>query len=401
MALRFADGFDQYDTKDLTGWWTQVYHGSRGAAGDLPAVQPGSGRRGGQCVRWDNNVASPLGRVIPDVVGTTAIVGFAFRGTTGASGRSGWGGISRLEHGNLNPTAEYYIWTPPQNFIVAIRHQGYTQIALVLNPNGTLSVSTGDALPPTEGGVLDTSVDYPSYTLGATLEALHYDEWHYIELKVIAAESGAVEVRIDGDVWLSLTSVDTRARHDGVAGWDEIVIGRNLAEQGGRSGAWLYDDLYVLDGDTSDPINTLADFLGDVAVSWVPPIADGDLNHWTPSSGGSRYAMVDEIPPDDDTTYIQSATPGHINTFQSGPLPMLVDVVAMGVMYAARRTEGGPSATRPVIRDGGVTYELGAPKGNTTSYSYQAAFFNKQPSDLSPITQAEFEAMQPGVKKVT
>jgi hypothetical protein len=112
--------------------------------------------------------------------------------------------------------------------------------------------------------------------------------------------------------------------------------------------------------------------------------------------------MVNEVGPDDDSSYIESNTPGDVQTFGAGGAPIAgIDVLAVAVMYAARRTEAGPSSTRPVLRIGGTTYAIGSAKGNTTTYSYQGAAVNKKPSDQTAITAADYAAMQPGVEKVT
>jgi len=411
MALRFADGFDQYNlsadsgananaaaSDELTRWWTQTY--ARGAldafgTSSYATVNP-AGRRGGQCIRFEGFIeASPLSRVLPDFSGATGVAGFAFRGVPNINGTGGWGSILQNNEGSLYPGAGGP-FANASNFLCSFRYKGYNQLAVGLTSNGRLEVMYSSHVFGADN--LTVFQDDPSAVIGTTTNALQFDTWHYIEVKVLThLSTGTVELRVDGDVWLTLTGVRTCGE---LAGIDEIVIGKNVANATGNA-SWLFDDLYVLDT-AADTDNDLVTFLGDVAIEWQAPATDGDVNNWTPSSGAQRYAMVDETGPDDDTTYIQSDTAGHVQTFTSGGSPISgATILAAAVMFLARRTEGGPSSTRPVVRIAGTTYELGAAKGNTTSYSYQAGFFNKLPSDHSAITEAAFAALQPGVKKVT
>ena len=156
----------------------------------------------------------------------------------------------------------------------------------------------------------------------------------------------------------------------------------------------------VADTDASDPTNTPVDFLGDIEINYRRPTADV-VTDWTPLSGVDHYAMVDEIPPDDDTTYNSTITPGNVDTCTVESAPLVgCNVIAAQVIYERRRPDAGNTSTEPVFRVGGANY-VKHPVGDPTSYVYNYGVWTLNPSTLGTLTDAAFNASSVGYKKVT
>src|SRR5262245_65014766 len=104
--------------------------------------------------------------------------------------------------------------------------------------------------------------------------------------------------------------------------------------------------------------------------------------------------MVDDNPPDLDTTYNGTTTVNAIDTFQKTPVPVVgAGVVALSPIYLRRRTEGGDTATAAVIRDNGVNYTgsksgTAGSEGDTSTYSYNWWTVTRRPSNsATALTQ--------------
>jgi len=156
----------------------------------------------------------------------------------------------------------------------------YYQFSIKVQSDGRLSARGG-------GG---------SHLATTSAPALALDTWHYVEAKVVCHDTaGSYEIRIDSVNVLSDSDVDTRGGGDS----------RFVRFQFGSYYQYL-DDIYICDIDGT----TNNEFLGRVVIEGIFPSADGDASDWTPASGTDNYAMVDDIPTDDDTSYVENNTEG-------------------------------------------------------------------------------------------
>jgi hypothetical protein len=229
---------------------------------------------------------------------------------------------------------------------------------------------------------------------------MHVDTEHFIEWEwSIDAVAGFVKVWVDGDLWINQAGVNTRNENlDIPAIGTEIFIG-HCNKNAGSDATWDYRDLYVFDKATST-FNDIVNVLQPVIIDWDYPAADGAEVDWTPTVV-NHFEEVDDVIPDDDGSYIESTTVGHRDSFQNVGLPIVgVDPIAVAVMFLARTTAGA-SSTQPFLRIGGVNYDIGVPEGNTGSYTYQAGVVNKKPSDGTAFSVSDYNAIEPGVLKVT
>jgi hypothetical protein len=400
MAIKMLDSFDHYATSDIERKWTQLYPQSGDPASTT--IASGTGRRGSNSLRM--SIASsgvgtcePISRFFPSTA-TVCVVGFAFKATgagafvtnTAGTYLMPWAGLT-----SLNPHG--------RNWLLNIRSGNRGQIIFTLEDNGTIMAWRGENPGSTEPGTV---------WLGTTSEALEPNQWYYLEFKVLIHNSaGTVDVRINGVNRLSLSGADTYWNPEPAGyypipavGWDEVVIGHLTCGAGFVIGqyagivTWDFDDLYIADG-TSTATNDVVDFWGDHRIDARRITADGATLQMSPLGAGDHYVEVDDLVPDDDTTYNTEDTAGHIDTFVVENAAVAGYVVdAVQVLNLSKRSQEGDSTTKPVLRSAGTNYS-GAAKGNNTTYSYGWDIWTKDPADNTTILDTEWNAMEVGVEK--
>jgi len=163
------------------------------------------------------------------------------------------------------------------------------------------------------------------------------------------------------------------------------------------------DDIYILNADGGVPGNT---FLGDIHVearhAVTDAVAAGTYADFTPSAGLDHGAMVDEIPPDDDTTYNASSVPGNRDTYRFPALASLTFGTIYGVQLLLCARKSDDIATRtiaPTIFNGGLTYD-GTAKAISSSYRYYWQIYETNPATGLPWTVAQANALDAGIKDV-
>jgi hypothetical protein len=104
----------------------------------------------------------------------------------------------------------------------------------------------------------------------------------------------------------------------------------------------------------------------------MAPDSNGSTAQWTSGTGSSDYAEVDEIPTDDDTTYIASS--GSANQTHLVGLASAATAGISGNIFSAkgwlrvREGTSGTSANLLRIRAGGSNSDTGT-TNETTSYA--------------------------------
>jgi hypothetical protein len=166
--------------------------------------------------------------------------------------------------------------------------------------------------------------------------------WYQFELKV--AISGAWELRALGVTVASGSGASFGATNIGAINLGRANISNNV-----------YDDLWVCDT-TGSGVNN--DFLGDARIQTNFPTGDGGQTQWGLSAGASHFALVDDVPPNDDTDYITDATVGHVDTFTHASLPAGSDVKAVQASLYARKDDVSLRQIAPVIRRAGTNHAL-------------------------------------------
>jgi hypothetical protein len=213
--------------------------------------------------------------------------------------------------------------------------------------------------------------------------------WHYIEVKY--KPGSYTVVRIDGATVLS-TGGSFNAGAPQLVNMVQLT-NPDFSVVGYKQ--WV-DDFYICD--TSGAI--FNNFCGDVVVHALMPFDDALPNQMASFGGGlGHFTAVDDIPPDDDLSYLYSNTAGHTEMFGVDPLPAnIIDVLAVSVHARAKKDAAGTSSIKLKCRYLTDTVES-AVKPMTTQYTNKHHIFELAP-DGGSWNKVKAAAMDIGVEIV-
>jgi hypothetical protein len=349
MAFIFADGFDNYqtitqlwDTTTGTGPFTMSSGNARFTA---PAGLTGQGIGIGQNSTVLKNLPANI---------VTCIVGFAWKTSLALAGT---------------------------NAIFILQDAGTNQVCLATTAAGGFQFYRG---APTTNPIGAASAP-GLYTPGI---------WHYLEIVVtIDPTVGTVALYIDqpssGSAAISSTSLNTRASANSFA--NQIVM--SVPNIGTTES---FDDLYVYDATTG----TMNARIGDNRIITKMPNGAGGLTQWTPNGAASNYLCVNEIPPDDDTTYVSDNTAGHQDAYamQSAGITATPNFVV--VRNRIRKDDAAAHTAAGLVRSAGVV-GVGTAFTVPSSYQFFDTLFINDPNTSAPWTASAADATQVGQKIVT
>lgn len=222
---------------------------------------------------------------------------------------------------------------------------------------------------------------------------IRVDEWTILEGHiVIDNSSGECTLKINGTTDATFTG-DTQADAT-----DNTV--RSIWFRGGFGvGTFGYvDDIAV--NDTSGSYQNSWCGLG--GIFYLEPVADGDQNDWTPSSGTVNYAMVDDIPPDNATTFNQGELSGELELYEVDDCPQYVNTVnLLEVVYRAALATSGYNELTDIVKTAGTVYQGSETTIITITPTF--AYYKGTAHYINPNTgtawgTAEVSAMQAGVE---
>lgn len=348
MSLLHYDGFDHYSNAQRTtsGQFTGVF-APTGAEAITASV--GRGGTAGYKVTPDRPDYTNGGSKTVAPGDTKSIVG-------------------ALVYSNIVPTGY-------ASGLFSVTEGGTPQVSVVLNTDGTLSV--------TRGGNYNRAA-----TLGTTSYALSAAAFYFVELKVVIhASAGTVDLRVNGVSRLSLTGLNTRNTAN--TSWNGVFLGNMGANSwpfNNLSNYVVYDDWYICDGTTQSGPNAFNDFLGPVYAQTVQPTADGNYTAFTPSTGSSHFALVDENPPTDDTDYNTGAAIGDRDSYQY-TLPTVASggILATQLAVYAKKDDAGTRKIVDFARVSSTDYDGSVEQALGTSYQF-SPFIRTE----NPATSAEW-----------
>jgi len=160
-----------------------------------------------------------------------------------------------------------------------------------------------------------------------------------------------------------------------------------------RIDVWL-DDIVIADdlGGQND------DFLGDLRISTLVPTTDTAQKDWSPNSGSNNFSRVAEIPPDDDTSYVASATPGDRDLYAMAPLGMTpLAIRGLQQTVLARKDDAGDRALSFVLKSG-AEIAVGPATVLGSGYAFTETMHEQDPATDEPWTPAAVDAVQAGME---
>jgi hypothetical protein len=145
------------------------------------------------------------------------------------------------------------------------------------------------------------------------------------------------------------------------------------------------DDVFVATGGLA--------FYGDCRVEALFPNAAGALTQFTPNAAGANYTKVNELTPDNDTTYVFSSTPGQEDLYlYTHATPTSAQIKAIQYVYRSRTDDEGTRVIKGLYRDAvdSIVYE----SPNTLSLTSSYAFIIGDVTELNPRTNAAWTLAQ-------
>jgi len=243
--------------------------------------------------------------------------------------------------------------------LLAFQDAGNTQVQLILTSAGALQIQDGN------GNVLGTSASAVVKT----------GIWQYVEISTVFSATGSATIHVNSASVLSATGINT------------IPSGNSYANGVGLLGSGdgtSFDDVYICDG--TGTVNN--HFLGDVKIVLATPNGNGRVNQFSRTGGTSagNYTAVDDNPPDDDTSYVSSATAGQIDAYTITSIGSVASIKAVQLVASSRKDDAGSRVLA-----------LGFGNGTTESYDSGHALGNSywmllRPLDQNPLTSAPWAA---------
>lgn len=276
--------------------------------------------------------------------------------------------------------------------VFGIAYGGTLQIGLAILPDGSLQFVSR------VGGSGYTYAVYSISGAGPYTSGLTLGDWHYIECKwTIDATSGTVECRVDGAVkgtWTGCT------RYIAVNSWNGVYFATPdsfsgytpLLSNTSVNKYWYMDDCYVKNDTT---------YLGDVRVDAHYPTADGTTHTFTPSTGSSHFALVDETAPNDDTDYNTAVTAALKDTFIVEALKNPgAAIKAVQLTPCVKKADVGAATICTVVRHNGTDYDGTTQYPPATNYIYMPQVYETNPGTGVAWTESGFNNAEFGYKKV-
>lgn len=341
MALRFIDSFDHYDTADLTRKWSSY------TGGGLVTVVTTDPRNGIQCLKAYANYGPT--KVLDDQA--TWVVGFGFKIDT------------------LPDSLRYCL-----SFSDAIT----VQVQLGVNGDGTLEIRR----------------DTTAVTDGKSSLTINANTWYFIEMKVTIANSiGASTciVKVNGTTFITVaTGQDLQVSANATANSVEFISVATYT---------YFDDVYICDG--TGGVND--DILGECRVECRMPDGNGTTNNWTGSDADStdNYLHVDEVSPDDDTSYVEDSTPANQDLYAVEDLSITpTSIFGVQTNIMAEKDDAGARSVMGLVRSGGTTYDGDTNALSQSSYSDFTKPYDVNPDTSAAWTESNFNSAEFGVETV-
>jgi len=192
--------------------------------------------------------------------------------------------------------------------------------------------------------------------------------WNHIEL-IADTSTGQAEVRLNGKPAIAAIAVPAL-----VGVMSEFVFGLFDTGSSNLFVRTYYDNIIAQGGE-------FVDWLGLAGVYYLQPDADGVPQDWEVTTGALAYPLVNELVPNDDTSYIFTGEVDAVATLAVEALPLnVVDVLAVIPIARVRKTDTGECDVAVGVVSGGFDAE-GTENAITSGYSYQWAVFETDPED--------------------
>jgi hypothetical protein len=284
----------------------------------------------------------------------------------------------------------FMVAAPPSlanGIFVNAQDNGTNQAGFTIEPNLSMTVRrtpSGTILGTTAPGVL---------TAGA---------WAWLDLVLNIATSGYAQIYINtplgpggvpGVPVLSATGINTQQSANAYC--NIIQIG-DLAINIDQYTYW--DDFHCHDAGGVAPNGILG---AGTRIYTKMPNAPGALSNWTPTGAGANWDCVQEVPPDDDTTYVLAGSSVEDNYgIASAGIGASNTVNGIVRRSRMRMDDAGPHTFQNGIRSNGVD-QLGGIASVASGYAYTDSCSIIDPNTGQPWTAAAADIATPIIYRTT
>jgi len=223
----------------------------------------------------------------------------------------------------------------------------------------------------------------------STERAVSFNHWHTMEVMVKLATdaTGAYEIKVDGQTVMSGTNVQTCVTASTVPNRILLGPGKNAA---------FYSHVAVND-DTGSYNNT---WVGDAYIESLFPTSDTSVA-FTPLSGTVNYAMVDDVTPDANTSYVYATATGLTDQYSYGNLSYVgsVDAVVHNIEAANLGTDTTPDIHTFIVS--GTTTATSATHTMNSAYNrWLADIHDTDPNTGAAWNGTDVDAIEGGVESL-
>lgn len=244
-------------------------------------------------------------------------------------------------------------------------------------PNITVSQLASGAIRVRRGNTAGTE-------LGSSAPAvLSAATWNHIEVYATASNSaGAIEIRVNEVIVLTLSSVDTVG--SGTEYFASLLVSLNRLSAGNIR---YIDDLYVWN--SAGTLNN--DFVGDRRVLTLMPNVNSATQEMTVTGAANAYTAIRSA--DGDTSYLTASDSVPVTSefgFEDAG-DNVGAINAVQTVVLARKTEAG-AATMQVSMISGADVDAGDVHSIADSYSYYEDVFETNPDTGAPWNASTISA---------
>ena len=312
--------------------------------------------------------------------------------TSLAGPRSGLRCLSLDSNGVLTKTitavSEAYFRIPVK-ITSAIINQVTQRFLVLSGATSMVSFTNVQSITPTH---LTAQVGASTVATGTTW--IFVNVWYLVEIYIKIADSGGrIVVKVDGITDIDYTG-DTKPSTETT--FDTIQLLSGAAS----SASW--DDIAM--NDTAGSVDN--SWCGDGHVVRLNPNAVGSSSQWIPLSGSTNYLMVDEVPPDGDTTYVSASVVNLFDLYKvSGSSTISASPITISRLWVEARAKDSSSSGCYIsvgLKSGSTTLWGGSQVllGNYTTTNFKTSEYLVDIDSGLPWTGSMINLLECGIKAV-
>ena len=220
---------------------------------------------------------------------------------------------------------------------------------------------------------------------------IHQNRWHCVEVRLkVDNAAGVVQVKVDGTLVIDFAGDTQETANANVLSFQFGIAGDTLNHT-------YIDDIAF--NDTAGGVND--SWIGRGGIPAIFPEGVGnstDLGLF-PNGGEANWEDVDDVPPDDDTSYVFDDLIDDHDSYEMDDLIATGTISAVQWLARAKSDLVGAPEIMRVLRIGGVDYDGAVDIAIDADYDYYPEIFDEDPNAGPGVwTAAAVNGMEVGVK---